>query len=215
MVASKGNVLTIVSVNIDVRTTFVFLGKLDRYPRENQLVDCQKFVKEMKLPAIGDSIYECDEMKQMLKDLRGSVALVLPRLDVVGEQKGRGVGNRFLSNMIKLTNQALVIIDAHKNITSHDYHDWYMHIDTTLGRLTNSRKKTREQMSKLGKIPRKKPGIVKHWTDYVDKETFDRNAQHWRDPRHDNAEAAIASFPDEELRLASKRTIERIFKNRT
>ena len=215
IVTSKGNKSNIESVEFDARTTYVLLGKIDRYPRDSQLEDCQKAVKTMKLPAIGDSIYEHDEMKQILRDLRGDEALVLPRLDVAGEHMGRGVGNRYLNNIIMLTNQTHVIIDVHESIMSHDYGDWYEHIKATYRRLTNSRKPTPGHNKKIGKLKPTKPGIVRHWTEYVDEETFTRNAQHWRDPHHANAEEAIATLPDEELREASKRTIERIFGNRT
>ena len=143
------------------------------------------------------------------------VAFLLPRLDVLGHGKGRGIGNRFLFNLVKLTNETRIIADVHKDLTSQEYDAWYEHAESTLHRLTNSRKTTKQQAGKLGSLPRTKPGIVKHWTEYADKDLFDRMAQHWRDPRHVNAQAAIDSFPDADLKLASRKTIERIFGNRT
>lgn len=165
MVLSKHSKTNIVIVIFDVSITFIYLGDIDRYSRDDQFANCLNAVKEMKLPAIGDSIYEHHEMKEMLRNVRGDVAVVLPRLDVMGEHKGRGVGNRFLSNMIMVTNQAHVIIDMHKGITSHDYGEWYSHIKTTLGRLTNSRKPTPGHHRKIGKLRPTKPGIVQHWKE--------------------------------------------------
>lgn len=202
-------------MTIEAKATLVFLGKIDRYPRDDQLDDCRKFAKAMGLPAIGRAVYEHTEFDELRGGCRGNEVVLLPRLDVLGLGKGRGIGNRFLTSLLKLTNQTMVIMDVHNGLSSQEFDAWYEHVETTLNRLTNSRKLTKEQASKLGSLPRTKPGIVEHWTSYVDRDVFERMAQHWRDPRHANAKAAIGSFPDEELRKASRKTIERIFGNRT
>lgn len=208
-------------MKFEVSATLVYLGEIDRYPRDKQISDCKNAAIDLELPAFGRSIYEHDELGEMIKHMKKSEAVLLPRLDVVGERKGRGVGNRFLDNMIKLTNQSAVIIDVHGDgitqgpLTSHNYTRWYEHIKTTRNRLTNSRKPTEGHNKKIGKLSPTRPGIVKHWKEYVDREVFERNAQHWRDPRIPNAQAAIETFPDLELRKAARKTIERIFGNRT
>ena len=202
-------------VTFDVQTTFAFLGKIDRYSRDEQLSDCHRAVKELDLPDIGRSIYEHNELTAMLRNLRNNEAVLLPRVDVLAERKGRGIGTRFLTNLLKLTNQTRIIIDVHAGINSHDYAPWYEHVEVARNRLTNTRKPTKDHMKLLGTLRHTKPGIVEHWTKYVDKETFKIHAQCWRDPEHKNAKIARDSFPDEELRKASRKTIERIFGNRT
>lgn len=202
-------------MTIDAKATFVFLGEIDRYPRDKQLEDCRKLAKMLDLPKIDRSIYEHTEFDALRSDLRGDEVVLLPRIDVLAERNGRGIGTRFLTNLVKLTNETMIIMDVHQGITSRDFDKWYEHIELTRNRITNSRKPSKGHMSLMGTLRHSKPGIVEHWTEYADKELYRRMAQHWRDPRHKNAGDAIESFPDEELRKASRKTIERIFGNRT
>lgn len=202
----------------NAKVVLVYLGVFDRYSRDEQIDDCRKMVKALELPRIGRSVFEHNELDDLLLALRndGTELVLLPRLSVLSEHGGRGVGGRFLNNLIKVTNQSMMIMDVHKELDSHQYSDWYAHIKTTLNTLTNSRKPPKGQMSNMGTLRHiKHRGIVKHWTEYVDKKTFERMAQHWRDPRHKNAKIAIASFPDDELCKLSRKTVERIFGNRT
>lgn len=202
-------------MTIETKATLVFLGQIDRYPRDKQLEDCREFAKAMDLPKIGRAVYEHTEFDELRKGCRGNEVVLLPRLGVLGLGKGRGVGNRFLTSLLKLTNQTMVIMDVHNGLSSQEFDAWYDHVETTLNRLTNSRKLTKGQASKLGSLPRTKPGIVEHWKKHEDKELYARMAQHWRDPKIPNAATAIQTFPDEELRKASRKTIERIFGART
>ena len=193
----------------------VFLGDLDRYPREEQLADCRKVAKELGLPAIGRSIYEHKEFDDLLHDLRGNELVMVPKLETLAVTRGRGVGKRFLMNLIKVTNQSQIIMDVRAGIHSGQLDDWYGHVETTRNYLVNGRKKSSEEMKLLRNIPRSKRGLVKHWTKHVSTEEYNRMAQHWRDPDFDSAQQAIDASPDEELRSASIRTWERIFKGRT
>ena len=202
-------------MTIDAAATLIYLGEIDRYPREKQIEDCHKAVKELGLPAIGRSIYECSEFDALRGICRGNEAVLLPRLDVLAERKGRGIGTRFLINLLKLTNETMIIMDVHACINSREFNKWYEHAESTRNRLVNSRNVTSDHAKLLGQLRHTKPGIVEHWTEYADRDVFKRMAQHWRDPKHKNAKAAIDSFPDDELRKASRKTVERIFGTRT
>ena len=62
----------------------------------------------MDLPAIERSVYEQNDLSDLLNNLRGNEAVLLPSIDVLGERKGRGIGERFLINLLKLTNQTMI-----------------------------------------------------------------------------------------------------------
>lgn len=200
-------------------TTFVYFGDIDdRYPRDEQLADCIKEVKELDLPSIGRSIYEHNELEKLINNLRRDGLLLLPKLEMLAEYKGRGVGKRFLMNLINVTSNTFIVRDVHAELTSHDGRKWMDHIEKTRKSLTNGRKVSSEQAKLKNKLRHSKPGLVKHWKEHIkvrEPDRFTRMAQHWRDPAFNSAEDAIAESPDDELENASVRTWERIFGGRT
>lgn len=211
-------------LTINVNATLVYLGNVDdRYPRDEQLADCRKVVKELELPAIGRAIYEHGKLRDLIKDLSGNELVLLPDLKVLAEYRGKGVSDRFLFNLIAVISRTYMVMDAHNRLNSHDGDKWIQHVKATRDVLTNSRPLSSDDATKRAKASHKKkvkakPGIVRLWKKHVkvkDPEKFERMASHWRDPDHDNAQDAIDSFPDDELLKASRKTIERIFGNRT
>ena len=204
-------------MQFDTDYTLVFLGKLDRYPRDEQLDDCNKAVKEFGLPKFDRAIYEHNEFDNLLHDCRKNELVMLPKIDAIALGRSRGVGKRFLMNVIRLTNETHIILDVKAGISSLDIDQWYDHIERTRNQLVNGRKLSSEEAKLLGKMPktRNKRGLFKHWTEHVSTEDFNRMAQHWRDPHIKSARDAIASAPDEELRKASQSMWERIFGGRT
>lgn len=206
-------------MTIETKVVLVYLCNIDeRYKCEDQLQHCHDAVKKFDLPAIGRGIYEHKELDVLIKHLRGNGTelVMLPRLSMLAVHRGRGVGNRFLKNLLQVTTKKASIMDVSEGITTHDFNKWMKHIDVTENKLVNSRPLSTER-SKQMRSQINKRGLENHWTEHIrktDPERFNRVAQHWRDPRL-TAKEAMAQSPDEELKNASRKMWERIFGNRT
>lgn len=207
------------SVTIEAKTVLVYVCNIDeRYARKDQLQHCKDAVKQHELPAIGRSVYEHDELDALIDNLRGrgTELVMLPRLSMLAVHRGRGVGNRFLKNLLRITTRKASIMDISEGITTYDYKKWMAHIDVTENKLVNGRSLSTER-SKQMRTQINERGLANHWTEHIQKtdpERFNRLAQHWRDPRL-TAKEAIEQSPDPELKNASRRMWERIFSNRT
>lgn len=204
-------------MDIQADTVLVYLGNVDeRYSRQEQLDHCKKAVKEWGLPAIGRRVYEHNEIDELVESLRGTELVMLPRLGMLAVDRQRGVGKRFLTNLLRVTTRKSDIVDVCAGIASIDYDEWIKHIDITHNKLVNGRKVSSEE-AKIKRALRNPRGLENHWTNHVkktDPERFNRVAQHWRDPRL-TADEAIEQSPDVELGRASRSMWQRVFGNRT
>ena len=190
--------------------TLVYLGVLKHYKRDDQLADCRKIVKEMKLPAIGRRVYEPGEFDEFIRSLRGNEYAVLPTLEVLGGERGRGVSRRFYSNLAAIERKGSIVLDAETRTMSDD-NDRQVLVDKVAGSLINGRKLAPDKASEMAK---RKNGLVARWRRKKGTPEYLEAAKVWSNMAITPAEVAIENLPDDKLRETSKANIQRIFGSR-
>ena len=191
--------------------TLVYLGVIKEYSRDEQLADCRKFVKASGLPAIGRRVYEPNEFDELLNSLRGNECVVLPTLEVLAVERGKGVGKRFYSNLANVISKSMLVVDVEANIRSSS-EEWQPHVDRVAGSLINGRPLPTARASEMGRRSR---GIVARWRRKKGTTEYLEAAKIWSNTSvYTPAEVAIENLPDEKLRGLSKESIQRIFKSR-
>lgn len=196
-----------------------YIGVVNRLEDDNQQDMCSAAVAKIELPPL-DKFYQPSEFDSLIRDLRSDEVLVVARLVALAESaKVRSTGIGFFVRLLKAREHCLWILEAESGVRSIDGKPWYDLVETTANKIMRGRALSKERAKQLGKLSRKDraPGLVEEWLSssrIKDRRTV---AQHWRDPLHKNAAQAIATIPEpfEELRTASRKTIERIFGGRT
>ena len=196
--------------------TRCYLGKVRRYERDDQLKDCIAAVKEYELPSFRGAFYEHDDIASFIKDLRPDECALIPRLEGLAEIKGRGVGVRFLMNVMKIQDTCLFILDVDTGIRSDVGDEWYTLVETVASKIMRGRPLNKKQAKVMAAIRHSEPGLVEQWKTKRKKRAADymQAADKWGNLGIKPAENAISQFEDEELRSASKATIHRIFGTR-
>ena len=190
--------------------TLVYLGVLKHYKRDDQLADCRKVVKELGLPAIGRRVYEHNEFDDFVKSLRGNEFAVLPTLEVLGGERGRGVSRRFYNNLATVEGKGSIILDAETKTRS-DGDSWRALVDRVAGSLINGRPLPSARASDMAK---RKNGLIGRWQRKKGTPEYLEAAKIWSNLSISPAEVAIENLPDEKLRGLSKESIQRIFGSR-
>ena len=194
--------------------TLVYLGKVNRYSREEQLADCRKFVKDNGFPSVGRSVYEHNEIDQFVKDMRGNELALIPRLEGLADIKGSGVGIRFLLNVMKVSDASRLVIDLDTGIRSDAGDDWYQLVEVVASKIMRGRPLGKEQAKLMAKIRFSEPGLEESWKRKKGTPEYKAVASIWGNLSIKPAEKAIGMFPDEELAKTSKSSIQRIFGTR-
>ena len=204
--------------------TLVYLGKLDRFDREQQLDLSQQIVDALGLAPIEDKIYDHHDLDKYIGRMRGNEAAVVPFLQTLAQKRGPGVGTRFYINERKLHDacQFIVSLDTTKQkaiadvvtVRSDAGRDWYNLLSKTGNSVMKGQPLKKKDAVAKAKMPRAKPGIVATWKLKEGTAEFITVATIWGNMRIAPAERAISMFPDDELAKASKKTVERIFGTR-
>ena len=148
--------------------------------------------------------------------MRPDECALIPRLEGLAEIKGRGVGVRFLMNVMKIQDTCLFILDVDTGIRSDAGDDWYTLVEAVASKIMRGRPLNEKQAKVMAAIRHAEPGLVEQWLRKRKKLSVDymQAAGKWGNRGIKPAEKAIKQFDDEELRNASKATIQRIFGTR-
>ena len=190
--------------------TLVYLGVLKHYKRDDQLADCRKFVKDVGLPAIGRRVYEPNEFDEFLLSLNGDEYAILPTLEVLGGERGKGVSKRYYSNLASIERKGSIVVDVETQKRSSDA-DWQSLVDTVAGSLISGRPLPSNRASDMAK---RKNGLVGRWRRKKGTPEYLEAAKIWSNLSITPAEVAIENLQDEKLKELSKESIQRIFGSR-
>lgn len=199
-------------MNKNREKTFAYLGPLKHSTSDDQLADCRRIVQSLGLPLIGRRVYEHPNFHGFLDSLHGSEYAVLPTLEVLGGERGRGVSRRFYGNLGAIERKGTIIIDAKTGTCSNDK-EWQALVDKVAGALINGREL---KSAKASEMVARKGSLVSRW---INKKAsgapeYLQAAKIWGDLSIKPAELAIERMPDKELRGASKGSIQLIFGSR-
>lgn len=201
-----------------------YLGKVNRFDRDEQLDLCQRIVEKLGLAPIEDRIYEHNELDEFTKRMRGNEAAIVPILSALGNKKGSGAGVQFFINERALHDrcQFIVSIDTTKpkaladliTVQSDAGKHWYALLAKTSNSVMRGQPLKRKAAQSMGRKRHAKPGLVQNWELKIGTAEYLTHAYIWGNLTITPAKNAISQFPDAELREASEPTIRRIFKSR-
>lgn len=204
--------------------TMCYLGKVNRFDRDQQLELCQQIVDKLNLGPIDNRIYEHNELAEFTKNLRGNEAAVIPLLSSLGNKKGSGAGVQFFINERSIHDrcQFIVSLDTTKRkaiadlitVQSDSGKHWYALLQKTSNSVMRGQPLKRERAKSMGRKRHAKPGLVQTWELKEGTAEYLTHAYIWGNLKVTPAANAISQFPDDELRAASEETIRRIFKAR-
>lgn len=201
-----------------------YLGRVSRFDRDEQLELCQQIVDKLELAPIGGRIYEHNELRQFVKDMRGKEAAIVPILSALGDKKGSGAGVQFFINerMIHDACEFIVSLDTTKpkaiadliTVQSDAGKHWYSLLQKTSNSVMRGQPLKRKAAQNMARKKHAKPGLVQTWELKEGTAEYLTHAHIWGNLSILPAANAISQFPDDELRNASEPTIRRIFNNR-
>jgi hypothetical protein len=205
----------------------VFLGKVNRFDRDIQLNYCQQIVGKHEFPEIGDSIYEHNEVGKFIDRMRGNEVAIVPFLSGLATTKtGRGITREYYINLMKLYKECQFIISfdttkrmcIEKLITARSDcgSEWWNLVGKTGDSVSHGRKLSTREAKKRNqiKVEKAKPGLVRKWQLKEGDGEYIAAAMVWGNLSIKPAKRAITLFADEELKMASKETVQRIFGSR-
>lgn len=201
-----------------------YLGKVNRFDREEQLALCHEIVEKLELTPIGDRIYEHNEIDELVKSMKGNEAVVVPILSALGDKKGHGAGVQFFINERAIHDACkfIVSIDTTKpkaiadliTVQSDAGKHWYALLAKTSNSVMRGQPLKRKVAQNMARKKHAKPGLVQNWELKEGTAEYLTHAYIWGNLSIAPAKKAIEMFPDDELRNASEETIRRIFKAR-
>lgn len=201
-----------------------YLGKVNRFDRDDQLKLCEAIVEKLGLAPLDGRVYEHNELDSFTRELRGNEAAIVPLLAALADKKGSGTGVNFFMRERHVHDNCeyIVSIDTTKpraladllTVQSDAGRDWYKLLQKTGGSVMRGRALKTKDAKKKARKRHAKPGLVQTWQLKEGTAEYLVHAQVWGNLGIKPAEKAIGMFPDDELRKASPATINRIFGTR-
>ena len=205
--------------------TLCYLGAVPRFSRDDLLEICQNIVDELGLAPIDGRIYEAHEFDQFIKGLRGFEVAIVPILSGLAFKKGSGVTIQFFINERRVVDKAtyLVSLDTTKpraiadtvTASSDKRLPWDRLLGAVAEKVARGRVLKTPKAKEMNRKKHAKHGLVQTWELKLGTAEYLNHAYIWGNLGITPAKTAIGLFPDDDLRKASPKSVERIFGTRS
>lgn len=200
------------------------IGDVRGFDRDKQIEIAHGIAEKLSLPEFVHHIYDPNEIGDFIRGLKHDEVALMPFLISAADKRGSGIGKRFFVNLKKIEDTSIYILSINQTkpkavadlltVRSIDGRPWY----ALMSKVGDSAMRGRALKSSDAKKKARKrhsiPGLVDVWKLKEGTAEYITHAHIWSNMNIKPAEKAIGMFLDDELRKASKETVQRIFGSR-